>query len=170
MVWSLILSFCVISCGTVDEKETKWKYDVETEDLERYVEEFERLSVGRNEKHVTALVVKFADLEDPVTGLCELYTKQSPVISIDRSYWAGADDAERENLMFHELGHCVLRRGHLETRKDLKPVSIMFPSLIPFHYKGDRVGYVNELFSIEGDWFRLRDEDVTFICGENHGI
>jgi hypothetical protein len=40
---------------------------------------------------------------------CNIDTLQ---ISVSESYWLTASDLEREELVFHELGHCILGRGH----------------------------------------------------------
>jgi len=64
----------------------------------------------------TGLIVEFADLDENTAGLCHY---EDPIrIEIDKSYWneisssAGAD-LMKENLLFHELGHGLLGRKHL---------------------------------------------------------
>jgi len=66
----------------------------------------------------TGLIVEFADLDENTAGLCHY---EDPIrIEIDKSYWneisssAGAD-LMKENLLFHELGHGLLGRKHLNT-------------------------------------------------------
>ena len=44
-----------------------------------------------------------------VAGTCNL---RSGFITIDEIYWRTATDRERERVVFHELGHCVLDRRH----------------------------------------------------------
>jgi hypothetical protein len=46
-----------------------------------------------------------------VIGYCEL-TKEGPKIAVNQSWWKSADDTQRELLIFHELGHCLLGRDH----------------------------------------------------------
>ena len=49
-------------------------------------------------------------------GQCKSYTNGSKQIVIDQPYWNRADQMEKEYLVFHELGHCLLGREH----KDIK--------------------------------------------------
>ena len=49
-----------------------------------------------------------------VIGQCGHTEKEPNVVIVDKFYWDGADDLEREFLIFHELGHCALDRGHLD--------------------------------------------------------
>lgn len=57
------------------------------------------------------LVIKFGfDLNDYNTlGECNPNTFQ---VEISESYWVSASLPERETLLFHELGHCLLGRSH----------------------------------------------------------
>jgi hypothetical protein len=36
----------------------------------------------------------------------------TPTIIIDKTAWPAFTDAERVALLYHEMGHCVLGRGH----------------------------------------------------------
>lgn len=65
-------------------------------------------------------------------GICYSYTDGSRRIEIDRDYWNASSDLGKEQLMFHELGHCVFNLDHNETTIDLQnygtiPASIMWP-------------------------------------------
>jgi len=56
--------------------------------------------------------VHFGDLGGiPANGVCSLATKDI-VIHVKR--WDAMSDRQRERLIFHELGHCLLDRPHLE--------------------------------------------------------
>jgi hypothetical protein len=105
----------------------------------------------------TGLIIEFANLKNNVAGLTHY---EDPIrIEIDRTYWkaiansAGADEM-REDLIFHELGHGLLGRKHLNsTLKNGDWKSIMCggdkvndrPWNI--NYKGiRRTYYINELF------------------------
>lgn len=51
----------------------------------------------------------------------------------------------KEHLIFHEMGHYLLRRHHNNDKKDGKPVSMMYPRA--FSYKDEmRDYYLDELF------------------------
>lgn len=111
----IIFIFCAfISCGDTDE------YRVDPE-FEVYLQRFEMLAAQKGRKldhNREGLIIEFADLEDGKAGLAHY---ENPVrIEIDRNYWerignsAGAD-LMKENLIFHELGHGLLRRGHINS-------------------------------------------------------
>ena len=49
-----------------------------------------------------------------VIGRCRYNSHHPNAINIDRSYWERASELDREMVVFHELGHCYLDRGHTE--------------------------------------------------------
>ncbi|MEO6130336.1 MAG: putative metallopeptidase, partial [Saprospiraceae bacterium] len=49
-----------------------------------------------------------------VIGQCVHDSNQPNTVIIDRDYWSTGTDLEREFLVFHELGHCVLNREHMD--------------------------------------------------------
>ncbi len=49
-----------------------------------------------------------------VIGQCIHSDKEPNTVVIDRLYWTHATDLEKEFLVFHELGHCALHRGHTD--------------------------------------------------------
>lgn len=110
----LILILLVSACSDIHE------YRVE-EEFTKYVQRFEMEAAKRGKDfdlQNTGLIVEFADLKDEQAGLCHY---EKPIrIEIDRAYWkaisatAGAD-LMKENLLFHELGHGMLGRDHLNT-------------------------------------------------------
>ncbi|NCB68364.1 MAG: hypothetical protein EOM47_05890 [Bacteroidia bacterium] len=64
----------------------------------------------------TGLIIEFADLKDNKAGLCHF---EKPIrIEIDKSYWKAIGEYPggnllREHLIFHEMGHGILDRDHL---------------------------------------------------------
>lgn len=52
-----------------------------------------------------------SSLPGRILGKCSAY-KNDNIILIDPTFWAGASDWDRRSVLFHELGHCVLGRGH----------------------------------------------------------
>ncbi|MDD2996927.1 MAG: hypothetical protein PHP99_12060 [Paludibacter sp.] len=64
----------------------------------------------------TGLIIEFADLDENKAGLCHFET---PIrIEIDESYWKAIGQYPngnllREHLIFHEMGHGILDRDHL---------------------------------------------------------
>ncbi len=103
------------------------------------------------------LIIEFADLKNDNAGLTHY---ENPVrIEIDRKYWndiskyTGAD-LMKENLVFHELGHGLLKRNHLNKvleNGDWKSIMCGGDKVNNrpwnINYRGiRRAYYINELF------------------------
>lgn len=74
----------------------------------------------------------FGDLSDIRVGVCTLYSNGNWEIIIDKEYWENTSRESRIGLIFHELGHCILHRGHEEqfiiTEHNYQvPKSLMYP-------------------------------------------
>jgi hypothetical protein len=91
---------------------------------------------------------------DSTIGLCYGF-KQSIMfrfIVLDETHWNKSDMYERESLVFHELGHCVLNKEHDASMissfyfLDYRPKSIMHPYAF-YEYKIHRDDYIKELFA-----------------------
>ena len=54
--------------------------------------------------------------EDFVAGTCTYGTHLPGDVVIDLTFWNNSNNFTKEMVVFHELGHCYLRRDHLETR------------------------------------------------------
>lgn len=122
--------------------------------LTKYVDRFERIGdilYGRK------MILPEMDIDFGKTRLISMRAvgwcvrnpiTRRPKILIDTNFWKQADEAEREALIFHELGHCVLDRDHIKKKSALGiPLSLMFPSVIPsFTYRKFRKHYLIELF------------------------
>lgn len=86
-----------------------------------------------------------------VLGQCFRNVERPRKVIFDRPTWEAADEPKRQFLIFHELGHCFLDRGHLDLRDgDGNCVSIMHSStqLCPnFELTDDnREFFLDELF------------------------
>lgn len=81
-------------------------------DLQPYVTKFDNLL---NTKTNSSII--FTTLENPVVGRCYNYGTNSEynIIHIDINYWNSSLEDSKEQLIFHELGHCVLGLGHDDT-------------------------------------------------------
>jgi len=51
-----------------------------------------------------------------ILGQCKKYSDGSTEIIVDEPYWNRSNEKEKEYLIFHELGHCVLGRSHNNTK------------------------------------------------------
>lgn len=111
----------------------------------------------------TTLIVKFVDSmkETPTQYTLGTCTEVDQLIEINRKYWDRLSNLCQEQLIYHELGHCVLKRDHndkvmLVEGKSV-PASIMVSLNLPCDFESDKhelsVGrrsqYVHELFHRE---------------------
>lgn len=113
------------------------------------------------------LVIEFADLSSMpggrVNGVCSSPSgSRNRTVRIDREKWKIKTIAEKEILIFHELGHCILDLDHdsstitkvvnegRTTWKDV-PGSIMASLTLQDHfYLENRVFYLDQLFIYDG--------------------
>jgi SprT-like family len=64
-------------------------------------------------------------LERNIAGVCLVYSTGYREIQISRQVWFNQSEEQREQLVYHELGHCVLNKGHDDTTMGECPNSIM---------------------------------------------
>lgn len=85
-------------------------------------------------------------------GYCYRMSKINYIV-IDRKYFDDASLDDREALLYHEFGHCLLNHEHNETCRVLngancqEAYSLMYPKLIPNVYGANKPWYIQELFS-----------------------
>lgn len=143
---ALLSLFFFINCAGMHKK-----YD--TAIFEDYVTRFEDYSelYGTKRVVVTDLIIEFGDLKDTFVGLCGKFEGESPRITVDSEWWNSSttNDAQREILMFHELGHCILDRDHNDNvLPNGKQESIMYYRVINSNdYVTSRGYYLKELFN-----------------------
>jgi predicted small secreted protein len=152
----VLLALVLTGCGTNSGLKTDPA-------LVPYVEDFQAEAAKRGIK-TAAVVAVFDDLRyvvPPVAGKTVLGTCTSGIVRIDRSYWTSlaTTDVDREALMYHELGHCALGRGHVEgwtahTHPHLNGIVVRIPlSVMRAEFIGGyawfiaRDYYINELFT-----------------------
>lgn len=96
-----------------------------------------------NEMGVSARVtsISFGDVKD-AAGVCNYLTRD---IVINRDIWNRSGYFSRKNLIYHELGHCVLYKRHNNDRfPDGCPKSIMLDSMFEDHeIKNCFIPYMN---------------------------
>lgn len=103
----------------------------ESLDVQLYLDRFEEEAnergftyineIGNIEVHLVE-IISFG-----VLGQCFRDPDDINQIHLDRTYWEGASDLEKEFVVFHELGHCLLNRGHLnDSIGDGTCLSIMY--------------------------------------------
>lgn len=112
LLLSLILSACVPE--PVEEQSTS-----QTEnELAYYFELFEIEAAKRNlpiNLDAYGLTASISNIHaDNVVGTCSYSMHSGREITIDEEFWSSAGSTDREMVVFHELGHCVLAQGHRE--------------------------------------------------------
>jgi hypothetical protein len=96
---------------------------------------------------VEDLIVKFGPLDSSKLGLCTR-GRGTPTITINEASWKALDEEEKEILLFHEMGHCILELTHNNAQAgDRKWASLMlqWPQRIS-DYGSRKEGYLKELF------------------------
>ena len=129
IIYLTVISFLLISC----EKESEFNNpgdnpnssqaenfkDIHPE-MRSYFIEFENEANKRGlnfEAELNQLNTKFADIpENGVAGQCRWHSSQPNLVTIDTPFWNNASQSLREWVMYHELGHCILDRGHSEAQ------------------------------------------------------
>ena len=120
-------------------------------EFQPYINEFECYS-GLSTRNVP---ISFADLSGNTAGVCHYFrVGAGPIrwgwIEIDEPYWKTISEQQRINLIFHELGHCVLGRDHvLSNSVTLCPTSFMHDSVIDTYCLMHNYDlYVKEMFPL----------------------
>ena len=153
VIWTAALSVILNGCTTINilnQRIESLSYIDSA--LAPYVGKFVAAGHDRGEfietKHITVIFGKTGTDESPSTvGTCDNIAGY-PFITIDRAYWSVADDDNKEELVFHELGHCVLNRDHCEVKENGASVSLMEPDMLaPGEYGKHREALVDELFN-----------------------
>jgi hypothetical protein len=110
---ALILTLLVLTaCG-------KTQYHINPE-FTQYTATFTQLT-----HFATPLDIDFGLTTPTLDGLCTIEDGKRS-ISINEPHWLKMNPGAKEQLMLHELGHCVLGLKHDDTLIDTKPASIMY--------------------------------------------
>jgi hypothetical protein len=116
----LAVSMLFINCSRQEPLSVALPYDgLVDARLIPYFQTFEREAALRGididlENYPVAGAIRGIQ-EDDIAGTCSYHYTTPNDITIDLEYWNGVSTLRREMVVFHELGHCVLGRDHLET-------------------------------------------------------
>ena len=131
----LLLLTLLASCGqtglVIVDKTPKdpRKHQITDPAFNKYIEEFETL-YGDNINNVP---INFNDLDTTTkVGICRIWGTGHTEIEIDEGHWQTMSEDRRLALIFHELGHCALKRDHNDDRygSDQCPKSYMSENLV----------------------------------------
>ena len=85
------------------------------------------------------------------TGAVAFCLPSTKTVVISKTTWNGLNEDSRKALLYHEWGHCVLRREHTEDYNYVSfcPTSIMYPYIDPlkYCYRQYQESYNRELFT-----------------------
>jgi hypothetical protein len=116
-----------------------------------YVQKFETVASQQGKTlKVDDLIMHFGQTDSAQEqAFCVLSSDASPTVVINEDVWNDLDDVEKEALIFHELGHCVLFRRHNSEKTGAgEPVTIMNPYAIDSYlYRAKLSYYYRELFT-----------------------
>jgi len=130
--------------------------------LNKFVTEANKHSLAKSivNYHLSELSIQFGDVKllDPEADAhCALDHKQ---IIIDKTVWNLLDNSLRQEMIDHELGHCLLGRAHRHLKDGEVVVSIMYPKIMSQdHYRAD---YYEELFEAKYFDSEYRSETRVF--------
>lgn len=97
----------------------------------------------------TEIPMGFVTTNFPVLAFCSVWESGVREVSIDKAGWFASTEVQKEWLIFHELGHCVLSREHNNVVNDVGvPASIMNsyrPEDLEDYYLEERTEYIKEL-------------------------
>lgn len=139
------LSSSIVACGQQYESND---FTID-QDFQNYVDLFEqeidkevRIDIGYNK------------LDYPTVGVCIKYTNGYKEIQIDPDAWLEYDEYYREELIFHELGHCILDREHDNSVIEgyRIPKSVMYPFIFGYAYNKYKIYYFEELKNKNINW------------------
>ena len=89
--------------------------------------------------------------EANISGQCQKNENEPNKLIIDTEYWSRISGITREFIVFHELGHCYLKRSHLdEADASGRCISIMHSTskaCVNAYSNSTREAYLDELFS-----------------------
>ncbi len=135
--------------------------DQEQGEFRSYVDRFEKESLehGRDLKGLAHTVpVQFGETKPTDFAVCRVSVFGEPTIDVNKAKWGLIDEVTKEQVIYHELGHCILHREHDASVVSLHsndldsgvnvPKSVMNPYLVPVSaYQAHRSLYVSELFA-----------------------
>lgn len=158
-VFIFILSLFLVGCGI--DSPNRMSITPTNEELKPYLDDF--IAMAKINEYDTSrfnyieLGMTFGQLEGTTIGLCRTNYSQSQV-TIDRDFWNNSFEVDKRALIFHELGHCLLFKGH-EGEKisinlinpdgtpitQMRPSSIMNPILISLLYPNISIPYLSQV-------------------------
>lgn len=115
-----MMMILTVSCGEMKELETRV---FDSEKAESSIHQFAGIDAKLQPmvdqlgcEVPSTLTVGFGDLEGYVLGRCVAFNDGTAEIIVDKTSWSDLTVAQREVVILHELGHCVLGLEHSEDK------------------------------------------------------
>jgi hypothetical protein len=154
----LILSLFLVGCGITSGNPGGPTGDVKDSDLIPYYTRFlnyNKVITHQDVPPAPSLEIKFSDsLGGRVIGLCTWYGNGHRSVQIAKWFWQSHGESAKEQLMFHELGHCLLDRQHNDTMVYSVDANqqVALSVMNSYHlssslYEGNYDSYIKELFT-----------------------
>ena len=107
-----VLALLVLSGCAQDNRDMRTIKGID-KSVQKYVTMYETIKG----KRIGDIPIGLSNLNGATAGVCYRWSNGYRQILIDREYWESkyTTENERINVVFHELGHCDLNRGHLES-------------------------------------------------------
>jgi hypothetical protein len=128
----LFLSLFLVSCASPLSQQPS---DQDPE-LVLYLNQFEDMTgLGFTGRTIFSTRAFLQGYGADVIALCVKYTSGEQEIYLDEEFWEQGAETWKQEVLFHELGHCVLNRDHDDTLIKVTeqkavyviPKTIMFP-------------------------------------------
>jgi hypothetical protein len=150
----MTLVVLMAACGNIVKKKDPRTFHGVDPVFTPYTQRFEK-DLGRSIGEVS---VSFGELSSDKAGICIKYDSGHREVVINANEWNSGRMTEwgKFNLIYHELGHCVLGREHTEEKIEYDtasgtrtaPKSFMYPRVFYTESMGPLEGhYVDELMS-----------------------
>ncbi len=153
-------AFFALQACAKKEKDKVDLYQVDSQ-FESYVSNFETVAAAQGRSiAITDLIVSFGSTPTlNETGVCEITEGETPRVTINERIWLTLDPMSQQEVIYHELGHCVIRRKHQTSVINVGgawgniPESIMYPYRIRGDmYEDHQAHYDAELFTKSGEF------------------
>lgn len=106
-------------------------------DLERFIQSFEEYM----EVDASYVSASFASLDAKTMGNCNSWSDGGREIKINIDFWPTLSEIGKEQLMYHELGHCVFDLTHEDRTVVDKNGNTVYGSIMNTYFFGESWAY-----------------------------
>ena len=145
-----MLTVCFQTCAPIDDGWKPASPPFQTDPVfYPYINDFEYYA----RIDASFIPIRMNKLQPGTAGMChKLHIGDVIVavyIEINKSTWENITELQKNNLIFHELGHCALNRGHtsLNNYVDMCPSSFMHEAILSdYCLQENYQKYLDEMF------------------------